>query len=471
MAFALPLGMVQIKPPSFENISESDRPAPRYTSYPPATSFVPYDSPARYAALLADADQRGPSHVSLYFHIPFCPHRCLFCGCHTEIGTPAGTVFGYLEALSAEMDRMARHVDPRRKVTQVHFGGGTPNAMPLDRLRALMDRVRRQWFLAPDAEIAIECDPSLLNPARIRELAGMGCNRLSLGVQDFRAEVLQAVERRKPRLPIAELVAAAHDAGIASVNLDLIYGLPHQTPESFASTLEAAVAAGADRLSVFGYAHVPWVKGHQSGLERYPMPDARMRLEIALATRRFFREAGFEPIGMDHFVKPADELARAKAAGRLHRNFQGYCSRRLTGQVYAFGASAISQFSRGYGQNLKVLGDYMGAVARKEWPLEKVYFMDDKEALVKAAIDSLMCYGRVDFASVCGESDLPAEFIGKYLRGCRERMEPMLGEGWLTWSDGVVEVAEEGWLFVRQAAAALDPLTGQGAPGRFSKAI
>jgi oxygen-independent coproporphyrinogen III oxidase len=463
--------MVRIQPLSIESIAKYDRPAPRYTSYPPATSFAPYDSPNRYEALLADSDRRAPSHVSLYFHVPFCPHRCLFCGCHTEIGTPAATVNGYLDALAREMAAMARRVDPRRKVTQIHFGGGTPNAMPLDRLRALMEQLRRQWFLAPDAELAIECDPSLLNPARIGGLAAIGFNRMSFGVQDFRPQVLQAVERRVPRIPIAELVACAHDAGVASVNLDLIYGLPYQTAESFEATLETAVAAGADRVSVFGYAHVPWVKGHQSALEAHPMPDARMRLEIALATRRFFREAGFEAIGMDHFVKPSDELARAKAAGQLHRNFQGYCSRRHTGQVYAFGASAISQFARGYGQNLKDLGAYLGAVERGEFPLEKVYCMDEGEALVKAAIDALMCYGRVDFAAVCSESEVPPQAAGEYIRSCRARMEPMLGEGWVTWENGVLELAEEGWLFVRQAAAALDPLTAKAPAGRFSKAI
>lgn len=454
-----------------ERISKYDRPAPRYTSYPPATSFVPFDAPARYAALLADADRREPSHVSLYFHVPFCPHRCLFCGCHTEIGTPAAQVLDYLDALGQEMEAMARHVDPRRKVTQVHFGGGTPNAMPLDRMRKLMDLVRRQWFLAPDAEIAAECDPSLLNPARIRELAAIGFNRLSFGVQDFRPEVLQAVERRIPRFPIPDLVAEAHAAGITSVNLDLIYGLPHQTQESFESTLETAVAAGADRISVFGYAHVPWVKGHQSALEKYPMPDARMRLEIALSTRAFFKNAGFESIGMDHFVKPTDELARAKASGQLHRNFQGYCSLRHTGQVYAFGASAISQFARGYGQNLKTLEEYTAAVARKEWPLDKVYYMSEMDALAKACIDALMCYGRVDFAAACGEADLEPAAVDEYLKECRTRMEPMLGEGWAAWTDGVLELTDEGWLFVRQAAAALDPLSAKAPAGRFSKAI
>ena len=471
MSFASPGGMVLNPSLTVDRISKYDRPAPRYTSYPPATAFADYDSPGRYAALLADSDRRSPSHLSLYFHIPFCPHRCLFCGCHTEIGTPAGQVMGYLDALGREMEAMARRVDPRRKVTQVHFGGGTPNAMPFERLRGLLDRARRQWFLAPDAEIAVECDPSLLNPARVRDLAGMGFTRLSFGVQDFRPQVLQAVERRIPRIPIPDLVAAAHDAGIASVNLDLIYGLPYQTPDSFLSTLESAVAAGADRVSVFGYAHVPWVKGHQSALERHPMPGARERIEIALATRRFFREAGFEPIGMDHFVKTTDELARAKRAGELHRNFQGYSSRRHTGQVYAFGASAISQFARGYGQNLKSMDAYARAVGRGDFPLEKVYFMDEEEALVKSAIDALMCYGRVDFAEVCGRADLPAETIGGYLRGCRERMEPMLGEGWVSWENGALELAEEGWPFVRQAAAALDPLTAKAPSGRFSKAI
>lgn len=455
-----------------DRIAAYDRPAPRYTSYPPATCFGPYDSPERYRALIAEADRIAPSHISLYFHVPFCPHRCLFCGCHTEIGTPASQVTSYVEALGAEMENMAKRVDPRRKVTQIHFGGGTPNAMPMPILARLMERIRKQWFVAPDAEIAIECDPSLLTPEKVARLAGMGFTRLSFGVQDFRPAVLEAVERRIPAHPIGELVAAAHAAGIKSVNLDLIYGLPLQTSESFEATLETALETGADRFSVFGYAHVPWVKGHQSALERYPMPDARARLEIACATRRFFRDAGLEAIGMDHFVRKGDELAQAKAAGELGRNFQGYCSLRRTGQVYAFGASAISQFARGYGQNRKDLGGYLDAVSRGEFPLEKVYFHTDRDVLAKAAIDMLMCRGRVDFSEL-GEAHAgdTSEFA-EYVKGCRERLDPMLAEEWVRWDDGVLEIADDGWLLVRRAAAALDPLLAEGpsAP-RYSKAI
>ncbi len=456
---------------SADRLAWYERPAPRYTSYPPATAFIPYDSPSRYAALLADADGTEPSNISLYFHIPFCPHRCLFCGCHTEIGTPGSRVLAYMDGIGKEMEAMAKCVDPRRQVTQIHFGGGTPNAIPMPVLRKFLGRVRRQWFIAPNAEIAIECDPSLLDPDRVIALAGMGFNRISLGIQDFRPQVLAAVERRLPAHPIAELVSAAHGSGIGSVNLDLIYGLPLQTPESFEATLETAIETGADRISAFGYAHVPWVKGHQSALERYPMPDAATRLNIARASRRFFRENGFEPIGMDHFVRKEDELARAKAASELHRNFQGYCSLRHTGQVYAFGASAISQFTHGYGQNRKDLDGYLEAVDKGESPLSKVYYMNARDIMVRAAIDSLMCYGRLDFAELLEDTEGNPGALGDYIRYSRSQMEPLIEDGWVEWENGILRLTEEGWPFVRHAAAALDPVSAGTVGQRFSKAI
>ncbi len=455
-------------------LAKYDRPAPRYTSYPPAPYFIPYGSPAKYLELLENSNKLGPKNISLYFHLPFCPQRCLFCGCHTEIGNSGTMIRDYMRALRKETANLLPLLDAHRPVTQIHLGGGTPNAVPYSELRTLLDTVRNALPLDPDCEIAIECDPSLLTLDKVQALRDMGFTRISMGIQDFNRKVLDAVHRRVPKLSAAELVAHARAAGFRGLNLDLIYGLPHQTLESFQDTLRMTLEADPDRVSVFAYAHVPWVKGHQGSLDSLPMPDPSERLSIAILTRKFFTDAGYVPIGMDHFVKPDDELALALAEGHLHRNFQGYCSKRHTGQVYAFGASAISQMEWGYGQNLKDLAEYTKAVDRGELPLERVYYMTPEDILAREAINALMCYGRVDLEAVAARAGTATEASAKYVRDCEARILPILEEGWVHRDGHAYSLSKDGWLFVRQFAATLDPRTSADAaesPARFSKAI
>jgi oxygen-independent coproporphyrinogen-3 oxidase len=339
-----------------------------------------------------------------------------------------------------------------------------------------LDLVREALPLDPEAEIAIECDPSLLTLDKVRELGEMGFNRISMGIQDFNRKVLDAVHRRIPKLAISGLVAQARTAGFRGINLDLIYGLPHQTLDSFRDTLRQTLEADPDRVSVFAYAHVPWIKGHQSTLDALPMPGGAERLTMAILARAFFTEAGYVPIGMDHFVKPDDELARALADGQLHRNFQGYCSKRQTGQVYAFGSSAISQMEWGYGQNLKDLAKYIATVDRGELPLERVYYMTAEDLLARETINSLMCYGRVNLEAAASRAGVSAAVAAKYFSVCAERTGPLLKEGWVVREGAAYSLTGDGWLFVRQLAAALDPRTPAAekaaeASPRFSKAI
>lgn len=225
--------------------------------------------------LISQSNVVGPRHISMYFHVPFCPKRCLFCGCHTEIGRPGAFIRNYMETLDRELDLLLPLLDRSRLVTQVHFGGGTPNAVPFNYLKDLLRKLETSMRMDPAAEIAIECDPNLLTTDKVGELASMGFNRLSIGIQDFDLKVLEAVNRKFPKVAPKELFRVARGCGFAGNNLDLIYGLPYQTPDSFRIAIEKTIDAGPDRISLFPYAHVPWVKGHQSRLQALPMPGVQ----------------------------------------------------------------------------------------------------------------------------------------------------------------------------------------------------
>ncbi|HOX52900.1 MAG TPA: oxygen-independent coproporphyrinogen III oxidase, partial [Fibrobacteria bacterium] len=328
-----------------------DVPGPRYTSYPPAPHFRTGWNQDELEALLIRSNGTRDRNLSFYVHIPFCPKQCLFCGCTTEIGKPGSAVLDYFQVLDRELDRILPLLDVSRPVSQIHFGGGTPNAAPVKLLDQTIRRLLAGRKLSPHAEIAIECDPSLLTLQKLADLREAGFNRISFGLQDFDLDVLSRVNRPFPRIPPAELIAQSHRLGFTGVNLDLIYGLPGQTRETFRKTVEQTLMASPDRVATFSYAHVPWAKDHQKSLESKGLPDAETKIGIAVDTFAGFVDGGYHPIGMDHYAKPDDDLSLAQANGELHRNFQGYCSRRTTGQVVGFGASAITQLHEGYIQN------------------------------------------------------------------------------------------------------------------------
>ncbi|HAO99771.1 MAG TPA: coproporphyrinogen III oxidase, partial [Fibrobacteres bacterium] len=281
-----------------------DGAVPRYTSYPPANFFTEDPAVADCEELLRTSNHVGPRNISLYIHIPFCARRCLFCGCHTETGRPGVFIRQYLEMLQKEFRLLLSYLDRSRPVTQIHFGGGTPNFVPFANLEELMKCITGELHLDPSAEIAMECDPSLISLPRLEELRRVGFNRLSFGIQDVNPQVLGAVDRRPSRIAAEELVHICRSLGFTGINLDLIYGLPFQTRESFQKTVDAIIEADPDRVSLFPYAHVPWVKGHQAALQKFPMPDSMDRLRIGAESREAFLRAGYDAIGMDHFSKP-----------------------------------------------------------------------------------------------------------------------------------------------------------------------
>jgi oxygen-independent coproporphyrinogen-3 oxidase len=447
---------------------------PRYTSYPPAPFFTQSPDAARTREMILDSNAVGPRHASFYFHVPFCPKRCLFCGCHTEIGRPGAFIRNYMEHLTRELDLLLPLVDPARPVTQIHFGGGTPNAVPYAYLDTLLRKLESYMTMDPKAEIAIECDPNLLTVDKVGDLASMGFNRLSIGIQDFDLKVLEAVNRRFPKTEPKELFRVARECGFVGNNLDLIYGLPYQTPDSFRIAIEKAIDAGPDRISLFPYAHVPWVKGHQSRLQALPMPGVQERLEIAWASRETLMEAGFVPIGMDHFARPGDDLAVAARDGGLHRNFQGYCTSARAGQVYALGASAIGQLHQGYFQNTKDLDKYLSLVDAGTLPHESAYRMRPQDVAVRNIINGLLCDGEVQAETCLDAEGLAGDWKAAYLADSMANLSPLVSDGLAVVEGSRIRLTENGHYASRAVASAFDPMLKAGeASGqrRFSQAL
>src|SRR5690606_6470723 len=380
----------------------------------------------------------------------------------------------YMETLERELDLMLPLIDPTRLVTQIHFGGGTPNAVPYGYLQGLLRKLEMSLRMAPAAEIAIECDPNLLTVEKVGELGAMGFNRISIGIQDFDLKVLEAVNRRFPKTAPKELFRVARASGFAGNNLDLIYGLPYQTPETFRIAIEKAIDADPDRISLFPYAHVPWVKGHQSKLKALPMPGVQERLEIAWESRTSLMAAGFVPIGMDHFARPGDELAIAARTGGLHRNFQGYCTSARAGQVYALGASAISQLHEGYIQNAKDLDRYLSMVNGGSLSHDTAYRMRPQDMAVRAIINGLLCNGEARLDAFPEAEGLPADWSAEYVRDARSNLAPLEADGLAVVEGDWVRLTENGHYASRAVASAFDPMikpkTEESQP-RYSQAL
>ncbi len=447
-----------------------DVPGPRYTSYPPAPHFRTGWAPSEILSLVERSNSTGDRNLSFYVHIPFCPKQCLFCGCTTEIGKPGSAVVAYFAALSEEMDQILPLLDENRPVSQIHFGGGTPNAAPVKHLAEVVQRLLRGRKLSDRAEIAIECDPNLVTFKKLAELREAGFNRISFGLQDFDKTVLDSVNRGFPRIEPVDLIGEAHRLGFTGVNLDLIYGLPHQTPVSFAQTVQRTISAKPDRVATFSYAHVPWAKDHQKTLESKGLPDAEAKIAMTVAAFEGFSDAGYHPIGMDHYALPDDELALAQESGQLHRNFQGYCSKRTTGQVVSFGASAISQLHEGYIQNVKESSRYVELVEGGSLPVERAYILTRDERFTRDVINSIMCQGRLDLREIGGAEGMTESEVKDRLAPGLEGLDSFLADGLCTFDGNLLSVTASGHLAVRNLAFLFDPLLGA-SEGRYSRTV
>ncbi len=453
-----------------EFLLKYNKPGPRYTSYPPANHFTDaFDTESHKIALIASNTQQ-PNAISLYVHIPFCPKLCYFCGCTTQIGGREAQIIRYVDAVLKEIDMTAPLLDKSRKVTQIHWGGGTPNSIPMEQIRRIMDKIYEHFTIAEGAEIAMECSPAYLEYSDIDALHDMGFNRISMGIQDLRLDVLEAINRDPAKHPVHELVAYMKQKGIEGVNLDLVYGLPRQTVDSFIDTVDKIINIGPDRLVTFSYAHVPWVKKGQVVLEKYGLPSPEDKIQMLIQSMELLNKRGYETIGMDHYAKPSDSLTKALHTKKLHRNFQGYCTRETTGQVYGFGASSISQLQGAYSQNHKVTKKYLDAIEAGNFAVERGYSLNQEEQVRRDVINEVMCNAFLDFEAIANNYQLPVEKVKEIVQFAPEKVFDFAQDGLVELSGDTVKISEAGRLIVRNIAMAFDPAlqTGQGV---YSKTV
>lgn len=434
---------------------------PRYTSYPPANFFNNTFAVSDYIIELKESNTQTPKDISIYIHIPFCPCRCHFCGCSTVIAQKKSVVERYIDAMKVEITNVSSHLNLQRKVTQIHWGGGTPNSIEMRFIREIMDHIRSIFTISDQAEIAMECSPAYLEFSDIDELAEMGFNRMSLGIQDFRADVLKVVNRMGPKYPVNEVVDYLRTKGFRGINLDFIYGLPLQTPESFTETLKQAIAIRPDRIVTFSYAHVPWVKKAQKQLEKIGLPGPEEKMEMLVNSIAQLEEAGYISIGIDHFVLPDDDLAIAFQEKKLHRNFQGYCTLETTGQVYGFGASSIGQFWGAYAQNIKEFPKYIEAIEESGYAIERGYKLTKEEQIIRTIVNSIMCNGKLVFEDIAVQFDLTSDAIKELVRFDPSNFQDFIDDGLMVLHDSRIQVLDKGFIFARNIAMALDPAYNQ----------
>jgi oxygen-independent coproporphyrinogen-3 oxidase len=432
-----------------------DVPGPRYTSYPTADRFVEAFSAADYGQALAQR-RSGPAALamplSLYIHIPFCESLCYYCGCNKIITKHHERAAEYLRYLSREVDLHTAQLGLGQPVSQLHLGGGTPTFLSDDELRELMAMLRRNFELSPGGEYSIEIDPRTINEERLQTLAQLGFNRLSFGVQDFDPEVQKAVHRIQPAEQVFALVGQARAIGFDSINVDLIYGLPKQTPESFARTLAQINELRPDRIALYGYAHLPERFKPQRRIIASELPAAPAKLAMLSQSLNAFQDAGYVYVGMDHFALPNDSLAVAKRQGRLHRNFQGY-STQPDCDLIGLGVSSIGRVGATYSQNAKTMPEYCDLLDQGQLPVTRGLALSRDDLARRAVIMAIMCQGQVLFESIELAWLLDfKEYFAPELATLRE----MSGTGLVTVDDTGIQVTPLGWYFVRGIAMVFD---------------
>ncbi len=445
---ATPLSTAQL-------LAKYDRPGPRYTSYPTAVEFTDAFGEADYRERLAAADRLGDEPLSLYVHLPFCRERCLYCGC-TSIATSRRDVAErYLEHLLLEIDLLAGALPHRRRLSQLHWGGGTPTYYAPPELERLFAALARHFTFTPDAEISVEIDPRTTTHEHVAALGRLGYNRLSLGVQDFTPEVQETVHRvQSPELTQA-LMDDARATGFRSINIDLIFGLPRQTLAGFRRTLAQVIALRPERVAVYSFAYLPRLKGHQRRLPAETLPGPALKLELIGAAIDAFTGAGYRQLGMDHFAVPEDELARAVDNRRLSRNFMGYTVQSARDTV-GVGISAIGDVQGAYAQNGKQLPEYFAAVTAGRFPIERGRRLDADDLLRRHVITEIMCNFHLDVRDV--ERRFGIVFRDYFARELTRLTGPEspAAHGLVTVTEEALDVTPRGRLFVRNVCMVFD---------------
>ena len=449
-----------------ETILQYDRPVPRYTSYPTAPHFSVLKDAAEYHDWLDGIAEEEP--LSLYLHVPFCPKMCWYCGCNTKITKRDAPVERYAGLLRREIDILTGHFPEKRAVSHIHFGGGSPGLLRACDFKELMDRMRLRFAVRRDAEIAMEIDPRGVTEGRAATYAACGVNRISLGVQDFSHEVLSSVNRPQPFHLSYDAVRLFRAYGIDRFNVDLLYGLPHQTLENMRQTIEKTLYLDPDRISVFGYAHVPWMKKHMRLIDESALPDKSLRFDLFHLASEILADAGYVAIGIDHFAKADDALALALKEGRLHRNFQGYtadASRTLIG----IGASSIGKCAGGYVQNYADMPHYEAAVLAGRLPVHKICRVECEDKARAAIIESLMCSLQADIPSIAARFGLDPGVFRNAFAGLESYVRAGLVEAG---TDMTVRIVPQARAATRLIAAAFDRyFTALPETGRHARAI
>jgi len=436
---------------SEEFLERYNRPGPRYTSYPTAPVWTDSFGPEQLEAVHQQAD-RARSPVSLYMHIPFCESLCLFCACNVIIQKDKQVAPPYLGVLKRELERVSRSVSRDRPVVQFHWGGGTPTYLTPAQIEDLFGATREHFTFAPDAEIGIEVDPRVTSRQHLETLRRLGFNRLSMGIQDFHPEVQKAIHRIQPFELTRDLLFNARGLGFDSINVDLIYGLPYQTPERFADTVDEILQLAPDRIALFSYAHVPWLKKQQGSFAAH-LPEGMQKFEIFRTGLMKFLEAGYLYIGMDHFAKPSDELAISQQNRTLHRNFQGYTTK-AGADLYGMGVTAISGIQNAYAQNHRDLASWEKAVADRGVATMRGYQLSEDDRLRRAVIGRLLCH------TVVLKDEISQEFsidFDHYFAQELRHLEPSSEDGLVLLNASEIRATWMGRIFIRNLAMVFDP--------------
>lgn len=449
---------------SEEFLAKYNRPGPRYTSYPTAPVWNDQFGVADAEEVFRQADARG-APVSLYLHLPFCESLCLFCACNVVISKNKEVAPPYLKTLRREIERVAQFVSRSRPVIQYHWGGGTPTYLSPEQVEELFKFTSEHFSFASDAEIGVEVDPRVTSTAHLETLRRLGFNRLSMGVQDFEPLVQQTIHRIQPFELTRDLIGTARALGFSSINVDLIYGLPHQTAASFARTIDQVLTMRPDRIAMFSYAHVPWLKKQQGSFVKF-LPEGMQKFYIFRTGLQRFIDAGYLYIGMDHFALPGDELAIARQNRTLHRNFQGYTTK-ASADLYGMGVSAISGVGAAYVQNFRAVPEYENAVGQHGLAAMRGYRLDRDDEIRRALISRLLCHGVIDMRRM--ESEFQVTF-DDYFAAERPQLQALAEDGLLEIDALEVRVTPLGMIFIRNIGMVFDKYL-QTQPGGESRPL
>jgi oxygen-independent coproporphyrinogen-3 oxidase len=455
--------------PSNHLVEKYECSGPRYTSYPTAPVWSESFSDQQWNEALAEADTRDSEPIALYVHLPFCQKRCLFCACNVVITTREDVVEEYLTDLALEIDAVAAAMPKRRKVSALHWGGGTPTHLNCEQLTSLYRKIEEHWHILDDAEISIEVHPPVTSRQQLETLAGLGFNRISFGVQDLDGDVQQLIGRDQSVQQTEDTLTACRELGIRSVNFDLIYGLPGQTESTWQYTLDEVVRMRPERLAIYSYAHVPWLHPHQKRMETAQMPGPNAKLQLLkTAASRLSAEAGYVEIGFDHFAVPSDDLAKAADHKKLYRNFMGYTVKPASDYI-GFGMSAISEVGHCFAQKHSKLNRWREAVQAATSGVAKGHQLSTNDRCRKLIIERLSCNLHIEFSELIpfGVTDFPAQFAAPWTA-----LAEMEADGLVLRTDTALSVTELGRHFIRNVCMLFDEyLEEQLREGKFSRTV